>query len=174
MKALKRTPQAAAATDLIFEIFRAHGALVALGDRMVAGLGLSTARWQVLGSIGEKARDQSVAMIARNLGLSRQAVQRVVNELVRDGLAAYAPNPHHKRAKLVRMTEKGLAAYLAADGAFFAWANAALAGLDVARIAGAWEVTKALRQLCEGYVVAPTDPPPTDSPSADPSTNEGV
>lgn len=174
MKALKRTPQAAAATDLIFEIFRAHGALVALGDRMVAGLGLSTARWQVLGSVGEKARDQSVAMIARNLGLSRQAVQRVVNELVRDGLAAYAPNPHHKRAKLVRMTERGLAAYLAADRAFFAWANAALAGLDVARIAGAWEVTKALRQLCEGYVVAPTDPPPTDSPSADPSTNEGV
>ena len=101
-------------------------------------------------------------------------MQRVVNELVRDGLAAYAPNPHHKRAKLVRMTEKGLAAYLAADRAFFAWANAALAELGVARIAAAWEVTKTLRQLCEGYRAAPRDPPPTDSPPAAPPAKEGT
>ncbi|CAM5572547.1 hypothetical protein STANM309S_01878 [Streptomyces tanashiensis] len=44
------------------------------------------------------------------MGITRQSVQRVADLLVREGLAAYAPNPAHRRAKLLTPTEAGRAA----------------------------------------------------------------
>jgi DNA-binding MarR family transcriptional regulator len=49
-----------------------------------------------------------VAEVARRLGQARQGVQRVADLLVSDGLAAYEDNPRHRRARLLRITSKGL------------------------------------------------------------------
>ena len=68
---------------------------------------LSPARWQVLQAVGEAQEPRTVPYIARNLRLSRQAVQRVVNELVAQGFIALGENRHHATAKLLRLTEKG-------------------------------------------------------------------
>ena len=94
-------------TALILDVFRLNGQLVLAGDRLVAELGLTSARWQVLGAIAYADRPESVAMHARTMGVHRQGVQRIVNELKNEGIVEFQPNPHHKRAQLVVLTQKG-------------------------------------------------------------------
>jgi len=107
MNDVERTPAGMALTDAILDLFRLNSRLAAAGDRLVGGLGLTTARWQVLGAIVYSDRPQPVAWLARDLGGNRQNVQRIVNDLSNEGLVAFAPNPHHRRAQLVVLTDKG-------------------------------------------------------------------
>ena len=93
-------------TDLVIDVFRLNGALLASGDALVKDLGLTSARWQVLGAIAFSPVPLPVAHLARNMGLTRQAVQRSVDEMLSDGLVRLDPNPHHRRAMLVTMTER--------------------------------------------------------------------
>src|ERR1700727_4094070 len=86
-----------AITDLVLETFRLNGRLLASGDVLVADLGLTSARWQVLGAIALSPVPLSVAQIARNMGLTRQAVQRLVNEMDAAEMVQFRPNPHHHR-----------------------------------------------------------------------------
>tara|TARA_B100000678_G_scaffold265863_1_gene250293 strand:+ start:966 stop:1418 length:453 start_codon:yes stop_codon:yes gene_type:complete len=111
-------PKAEALTELILTMFRANNATLAWGDRIVSPLGLTSARWQILGAIVQADRDQPVAWLARDLGANRQNVQRIVNDLEKEGLVSFAPNPHHKRAQLVVLTEKGQQTYDAAIGLY--------------------------------------------------------
>ncbi|MGO9561090.1 MAG: MarR family winged helix-turn-helix transcriptional regulator [Candidatus Korobacteraceae bacterium] len=110
-------------TDLILEVFKLNGRLLTAGDQLVSSLGLTSARWQVLGAIALSGVPQPVANIARNMGLTRQAVQRVVNELEAEGFLTFAPNPHHQRAKLVVLSKSGTKAFQAAAIRQAPWAN---------------------------------------------------
>ena len=74
---------------------------------MVARLGLTSTRWQVLGAIADAERAQPVAWLARDMGGIRQNVQRIVNDLQKMGLVTLEVNPHHRRASLVVLTDKG-------------------------------------------------------------------
>ena len=74
-------------TGLVLEIFRLNGRLLTAGDRLIADVGLTSARWQVLGAIHYADEPQTVSWLARSMGLTRQAVQRIVNELEVAGLA---------------------------------------------------------------------------------------
>ena len=67
--------------------------------------------------------------IARQMGMTRQSVQRVTDLLVRDGILAFARNPDHARSPLVRLTDTGqhLAAQLTAIGA--RWSESVARGL---------------------------------------------
>src|SRR5688572_2733122 len=103
-----------AISDLSIEVFRLNGDLLAAGDALVADIGLTSARWQVLGAIALSPAPLPVAHLARNMGLARQSVQRIANELEAEGLLRFAPNPHHQRAKLALLTERGREAYEAA------------------------------------------------------------
>lgn len=152
-----RTPAAEALTDLVFETFRVHGRLIALGDALVRRHGLTSARWQVLGTIGLAGHDMTVPMIARHLGLSRQAVQRVANELARDGFVDFAVNPHHKRAKLVRHTKKGRTAYAAADRDWTEWANAVAERLDRAGLEAAQSALHSVGENCADTLARAAD-----------------
>src|SRR5215510_11875354 len=89
------TPAGKALTDLILAVFRLHGLLLAAGDRLTHPLGLSSARWQVLGALQLAGAPLPVAHIARQMGLTRQSVQRTVDLLAQEGLIALANNPHH-------------------------------------------------------------------------------
>src|SRR5919198_1797061 len=110
----QRTPAGDALTGLILDLFRLNGLLVTAGDRLVARLGLTSARWQILGAIVAAERPQPVAWLARDLGANRQNVQRIINDLHQQGLVAFESNPHHKRAQLVVLTGKGQQAFDAA------------------------------------------------------------
>jgi DNA-binding MarR family transcriptional regulator len=97
--------------DLVLSLFRLNGLLIAEGDDMTEALGLTSARWKVIGVIALANSGLTVPGIARVLGQSRQAVQRITDVMVTDGLLSYQPNPKHKRSVLVILTEEGRAAY---------------------------------------------------------------
>ena len=92
--------------DLVLDIFWLNGFFLDAADRLTAGTGLTTARWQVLGAVLHEPL--TVAAIARNMGLARQSVQRTADLLVEQGLCEYSPNPAHRRAKLLSPTDRGL------------------------------------------------------------------
>ena len=104
------------------------------------------ARWQVIGAIALSPVPLSVAQIARNMGLTRQAVQRLANEMEADGLVRFAPNPHHQRAKLVVLTDKGRRAYESATDRWRPRAEALGRGLGLKPIDAASELLRTIRQ----------------------------
>src|SRR5438094_10440967 len=114
MRTTKRTQAGEALTNLILDLFRLNSLLLTEGDRLVAGLGLTSARWQILGAMVAAERPQPVAWLARDMGANRQNIQRIINELHKDGLVAFETNPHHRRAQLVVLTEKGKQTFHAA------------------------------------------------------------
>jgi hypothetical protein len=74
MSKIKRTPAGDLLTGLVLDLFRLNSLIVTAGDRLVARLGLTSARWQILGAIVAVERPQPVAWLARNLGANRQNV----------------------------------------------------------------------------------------------------
>ena len=150
MSKTKRTSAGAALTALILDLFRLNSRMLASGDRLVAGLGLTSARWQILGTIVAADRPQPVAWLARDLGANRQNVQRIVNDLATEGLVAFETNPHHRRAQLVVLTDKGRRAYEAAMRLQAPWVNNLADGLTVRDMETAHRVITALRHKLEG------------------------
>ncbi|MDA9495858.1 MarR family winged helix-turn-helix transcriptional regulator [Bradyrhizobium sp. CCBAU 11361] len=150
MNKTKRTPAGEALTGLILDLFRANSLLLTAGDRLVTSLGLTSARWQILGAIADAERPEPVAWLARNLGANRQNVQRIVNDLERDGLVVFEVNPHHRRAQLVVLTEKGRQVYDAAGRLQVPWVNGLSDGLSVKEVETAHRVLNALRDRLEG------------------------
>lgn len=87
--------------------FRLANLLTAERDKLVANLGLTSARWQVLETVGLQSASVSAAEIGRQLQISRQAVQRVLNDLAKQGLASVQADENDKRAQLVSITPSG-------------------------------------------------------------------
>lgn len=143
----KHTPGAAVATELILEVFRLNGLLLAAGDRLTADLGLTSARWQVMGAIAEAPL--TVAAIGRRMGLTRQAVLRVANDLAAQGFAAFAENPDHKRAKLLGLTDRGRNALAEVTGRQIAWSNDLADGLPLPALRDAVTAVRSLRSRLE-------------------------
>lgn len=145
----KQTPAADALTGLVLPLFRLNSLLLTVGDRMVAHLGLTSARWQILGAIVQAERPQPVAWLARDLGANRQNVQRIINDLQRDGLVALEPNPRHRRAQLVVLTDKGRQAFDAAMRLQAPWVNHLAKGLSAKDIENVKRVVGVLRERLE-------------------------
>jgi DNA-binding MarR family transcriptional regulator len=150
MKDTKRTPAGTALTTLILDLFNLNNRFLAAGDRLVAKLGLTSARWQVLGTIVAADRPQPVAWLARDMGANRQNVQRIVNDLEKDGLIAFEPNPHHRRAQLVVLTNKGKQTFEVAMRLQAPWINELSEGLRVKDIETTRSVMSALRSKLQG------------------------
>lgn len=134
----------------VLDLFKLSSRLLAAGDRLVADLGLTSARWQVLGTIVAAERPQPVAWLARDMGANRQNVQRIVNDLEREGLVTFGPNPHHRRASLVLLTEKGQQAFDVAMSLQAPWINRLADGLSVEAIETAHKVITTVLQKLEG------------------------
>jgi DNA-binding MarR family transcriptional regulator len=145
MAPLSHSPAADALTALILETFRLNGRLLAAGDELTSGLGLTSARWQVLGAIAMAPAPLPIAHIARNMGLTRQSVRRLVDEMARDGLVRLAPNPHHARARLVLLTAAGERAFAVARAKQVPWANAIAKGLPAGDIRASQRVLATIR-----------------------------
>jgi DNA-binding MarR family transcriptional regulator len=128
---------------------RADGALISAGDDLVADLGLTSARWQVLGAIALAPAAETVARLARSMGLHRQGVQRIVNELLAEGIVALEDNPHHRRARLVRLTKTGEHLFRAAGQRQRPWARHLAKGLDERTIDMMRLTLQALRKKLE-------------------------
>ena len=149
MTKTKHTPAGRALTDVVLELFRVSNRMVTAGDRLVADLGLTSARWQVLGTIVASGRAQPVAWIARDMGGNRQNVQRIVNDLAADGLVTFQPNPHHRRAQLVVLTDRGKEAFDTAMCLQIPWINDLADGLRVTDIETTQTVITTIRRRLE-------------------------
>jgi len=150
MQKPQRSPAGTALTDLILDLFRLNNRMINAGDKLVEGLGLTSARWHVLGTVATADRPQPVAWLARDMGANRQNVQRIVNDLDKEGLLAFQPNPHHRRAQLVVLTDKGKQAYETAMHLQAPWVDMLSEGLQVEDLKTTHAVMKALRSKLEG------------------------
>jgi DNA-binding MarR family transcriptional regulator len=136
-----------ALTDLVLEVFRLNGRLLAAGDRLVRPVGQTSARWQVLGAVMLVQR--TVSQIAREMGLTRQSVQRTADRLEADGLVTYAENPANRRAGLVTLSPRGKSILDWILREEKTWSDELGAPLGETRIRAALRVIRSLRQALE-------------------------
>lgn len=90
---------------LYSELFEAAGAGRRLGEQIAALAGQTQARWQTLWTIG--SAQLTVPQIARRLGVSRQHILRLTNELAAEGLIEHLANPDHRTSPLIALTAAG-------------------------------------------------------------------
>ncbi len=102
------TPEQNLMSALAKAVFRLNGKFLAVGEELARSAGMTASWWLVLGTALSAPR--SVADIGREVGVTRQSIQRTADLLVRHGLAEYLSNPAHRRAKLLAPTEAGRAA----------------------------------------------------------------
>jgi DNA-binding MarR family transcriptional regulator len=145
----KRTQAGEILTGLILDVFRVSSLLSAAGDRLIARLELTSARWQILGAIAAAERPEPVAWLARDMGANRQNVQRIVNDLRKQGLVAFEVNPHHRRAQLVVLTDKGKQAFDSAMRLRAPWVNDLSQGLSTKDLQAVRHVITVLRNKLE-------------------------
>ncbi|WP_435741795.1 MarR family winged helix-turn-helix transcriptional regulator [Nocardioides sp. SYSU DS0663] len=90
---------------LIADVYELAAASRRTGEEIAGAVGQTAARWHVLSVLS--AQPLTVSAAARRLGLARQSVHRVVNDLLAEELLATAPNPDHKSAPLISITTAG-------------------------------------------------------------------
>ncbi len=142
----KRTSPGEALTDLILETFRVNGAMLEAGNRITKPHGLTSARWQVMGAIDLAGQPLTVAQIARRMGLARQGVQRIVNDLQELGMVVSKANLDHKRASLISITTQGNQAMAKIGKAQIAWVNQLSEGLSERQIKQTFETLRRIRE----------------------------
>lgn len=124
-----RTQSGEAYTNLVLEVFRLNGRLLAMGEAVAAPFRLTSARWQVLGALRDGPL--TVAAIARQMGLKRQSVQRVSDALAKEDCVVYIENPNHRRAMLAGLTDQGRSRLESVTQAWTRRANALSAAFDL-------------------------------------------
>jgi DNA-binding MarR family transcriptional regulator len=131
-------------TDFVVEVSRLGAMFTAKGEGFARLADQTLARWVILDAIEDGAA--TVAQVARRRGIARQAVQRVADLLEQEGLVSYAPNPAHRRAKLLRPTSRGHAALRTISIAQKAWADALGEEIEEATLRRLTERIKRIRR----------------------------
>ena len=116
-----RTKAGDAFSEVVVQVLYLNGLLTAVGDELASASGQSTARWRVLAAF--EAQPRTVASAAAALGLTRQSVQRVANELGADGLTRTQANPADRRADLIELTSDGKKTLAAIQKTQARWAD---------------------------------------------------
>ena len=147
---LGRTAAGAAFTAVVLEVFRLNGVLLAAGNTLCEGTGLTSARWQVLGAVAMQERPLTVAQIARLMGQTRQSVQRIVEELERDGTVERGAHPEHRRARPVQLTERGAALWAEMRRRQVPWANRTAEAVGAPALEATLRTLRAIRERLDG------------------------
>ncbi|TGD70997.1 MarR family transcriptional regulator [Mangrovimicrobium sediminis] len=130
--------------QLVDEVSRLQGRFTSLFEPVQSYSGLKRMGDLVLNAVYEADSPPTVPQIGRSLGHPRQVIQRVVNELAADGLLERLPNPDHKRAPLLGVTDRGRALKETTDDVALDIANTFLQ-----YAADAEECTRLARELRE-------------------------
>lgn len=92
-------------STLALSVFSLNGRFLSIAESIATQAGLTATRWQVLGAVIESPLTQ--AEIARQMGITRQSVQRTSKQLIEEGLLEPLENPSHRKAMLLQPTQKG-------------------------------------------------------------------
>lgn len=166
------TPAGMRIIELLDEALRLRGRIQVLGKMLATGTDISGHAQQLLLSAVVRAKEPlTVARIARSLGYSRQAVQRVANELAAAGHVCFIDNQRDARTRLLVPTQRGIDAYAHCNDANIEWADEIGTLVGVTEVARATEVVRQVRQYleraCQNHVpemencCAEAAPPPT-------------
>jgi DNA-binding MarR family transcriptional regulator len=101
-------------TDIILNVFRLNGALIESGNQLVKPLGLTSARWQILGAIATNNKPTSCPQIAKMMGITRQGALKQLDLLEEEGLLETIKNENNGRSPLYDLTPKGRKKYASA------------------------------------------------------------
>lgn len=132
---------------LVANLLEAAGALRRHGDEQASRVGQTQARWQVLSVLSDTPL--TVPAAARRLGVTRQAVQRVVDVLRGEGLLRPEPNPAHASSPLFSLTPTGRRVLSALADENEPWNRRAATELRSADVRTANEVLGQLIRLCQ-------------------------
>lgn len=143
------TDRATALNELSLEIFRLTSQLNSLADRLARDIGMTSARWQLLGTLADQG-SMSVAEIARRMGLQRQSVQRTADCLVVESCIAFRQNPRHRRAKLAVITPTGEQALERLQQQHRRWVAEVRPQLDIERLQITAATLREFRQVLDG------------------------
>lgn len=139
--------------------------LIRLGGRMKATFagsrreeGLGDSEMSVLNAVVEADRPPTVPQIGRSFGQPRQLVQRAANSLMAAGLIEAEANPDHKRAVLLRPTERGTALKREIDARADAIAAEIGEGVDADLIREATAALNTIRKQLEARLRAGEKP----------------
>ena len=135
---------------LIAEVYELAGRSRDSSEGIARRHGQTTARWHVLSVLTD--HPATVPGIARRLGLARQSVQRVADDLIAAGCVKAVANPDHQRSPLLQLTAPGRAQRRARteDSAADRAARLAAAGLTAGQLDGARQVVRALIGALDG------------------------
>lgn len=137
---------ATAVTQLTLAVFRLNGVLLHWGDQWVAPLGLTSARWQMLGAIALADTALTAPQIGEGMGVSRQGAQKQINLLLEQGLIEARPNPAHQRSPHYALTRKGLALYHRADAIWATKAVELAALIPAAKVSAATQTLESMQR----------------------------
>ncbi len=133
-------------TQLTLCVFKLSGLLSNEGDKMTKEFGITSSRWKILGAITMSQTPLTVPQIGREMGQSRQAVQRLVDVMINDGLLTLVDNPNHKRAKYVEVTPKSEVIYQKLYQKQIPWADQCAAEFTVEELETALAVIQKVTQ----------------------------
>jgi DNA-binding MarR family transcriptional regulator len=139
-------------TELVDDVFRLADAFSRAGDALVAGEGLTAARWLTLGAVAHGPL--SVAAIARRRGMRRQSAAESVAALERAGLVTREPDPGDARAPLVTLTRDGRATLDRIRPVRLAWAERTAAAVELEQLDQAIALARRLREELDGQPTA--------------------
>jgi DNA-binding MarR family transcriptional regulator len=136
-------------TEIMLTVFKLNGQLLKHGDRKAEHLGLTSARWQMLGAIALSPVPRSAPQLARKMAISRQGAQKQLNLLSADKLVVAEANPRNARSPLYRLTEKGEQVYLQTEQLQKDWTETLARALDADQLDATRRLLKKLSRELE-------------------------
>ena len=134
--------------DLFRVVFELHAALSSIMDMVHEQAGLSTSQHKIMRALSHIGPG-TVPDMAAVLGVSRQFVQTVCNDLLSHGFLQFTDNPRHKRSKLAILTEPGRIAFRQARQKEDTIIEEALPAIDPGKAAEACELLECIRKAVQ-------------------------
>lgn len=141
----KRTEAGQAIEDLIIEIVATFFLLRAEGMRIGVVSPSGEGYWSVLRLLKING-PQTVPQLARYRYVPRQSVQKLANEMLKDGVIELVNNPAHKRSKLLRLTSRGDIVFQEMSDCIAKLAETLAKQQDAAQLQNAADVVKKLHE----------------------------
>lgn len=107
--------------DFVKALLSTQNTILKHGDFATGMYGQTSARWRVMLRVSSDVT--TVSAIAKEIGFSRQAVQRIADSLVNEGLATYSKSATDKRTQSIALTSKGIMIFNKLEVSFERWSK---------------------------------------------------
>jgi DNA-binding MarR family transcriptional regulator len=148
---IERTDAGNAIEVLIIEIVATFFLLRAEGMRIGVVSSSGEGYWSVLRLLKVNG-PQTVPQLARYRYVPRQSVQKLANEMLKDGVIELVNNPAHKRSKLLRLTLKGEVVFQEMSDRIAKLAETLAEQQDAVQLQNAADIVKKLHEQLRGML----------------------